>query len=167
MTDTFTWHDVVDPEHLELVSSIAEDVWPKTFRSILSEEQIRYMMDMMYSPDVLKKELDAGVRFEVLFINGAPSGYISYSPYKGKTAKLHKVYLLQKYHRQGIGQLMLNRAADRCRELGFSRLRLNVNKHNLQAQSAYRRNGYEVVKEEKNPIGRGFFMDDFVMERTL
>ena len=95
MTDTFTWHDVVDPEHLELVSSIAEDVWPKTFRSILSEEQIRYMMDMMYSPDVLKKQLDAGVRFEVLFINGPPSGYISYSPYKGNTAKHQQVYLLQ------------------------------------------------------------------------
>lgn len=167
MKDAFVWHEVVEPEQLELVSSIAEDVWPKTFRSILSEEQIRYMMNMMYSKPTLERELSEGVRFDVLFINGSPAGYVSFSAEPGKTAKLHKVYLLQQYHGQGIGQLMLNHAADRCRESGCVAVKLNVNKQNVRAQKAYRRNGYAVVASEKNPIGNGFFMDDFVMERKL
>ena len=83
------------------------------------------------------------------------------------TAKLHKVYLLERYHGRGIGSAMLAQAEERARELGFRRLRLNVNKHNERAIRAYLRNGFVTVEAVKNPIGQGFFMDDFVMEKAL
>ena len=35
---------------LETVRRIAAVIWPETFRSILSQEQIIYMMQMMYAP---------------------------------------------------------------------------------------------------------------------
>ena len=45
---------------LARVRAIADDVWPKTFREILSPEQIIYMMKMMYAPEVMEKELTEG-----------------------------------------------------------------------------------------------------------
>ncbi|MDD3154802.1 MAG: hypothetical protein PHS41_08035 [Victivallaceae bacterium] len=41
---------------LESIRRIAADIWPKTFRTILSPEQITYMMQMMYAPEVMAGE---------------------------------------------------------------------------------------------------------------
>lgn len=157
------------PESLSAVRTIAEVIWPVTFAPILSQKQIEYMMNMMYAPEVMERELASGYRFEILQAAGKDAGYISYSPYEGHpdTAKLHKVYLLQEYHGQGLGQVMLDHAQEQCRKLGFSYIVLNVNKYNDRAIKAYKRNGFEIAESVKNPIGNGFFMDDYVMKKKL
>ena len=155
------------PESLQIVRDIAAEVWPKTFAPILPPEQIPYMMRMMYAPEVMECELREGYRFAALVVDGVPSGYISWSPYHGDTAKLHKVYLLTSCHGRGFGRMMLDYASDVCRAAGFKKLRLNVNKHNERAISVYLRNGFETVESVKNDIGGGFFMDDYVMEKRL
>ena len=155
------------PESLQIVRDIAAEVWPKTFAPILPPEQIPYMMNMMYAPEVMERELREGYRFASLLVDGAPSGYVSWSPYHGETAKLHKVYLLTSCHGQGFGRMMLDYVSETCRAAGFRKLRLNVNKHNERAISVYRKNGFETVESVKNDIGGGFFMDDYVMEKRL
>lgn len=157
------------PASLAAVREIADEVWPETFRSILSEEQIRYMMNMMYAPDVMEQELAEGYRFELVRANQENAGYIVCSPCPSQpdTMKLHKLYLRSRFHGQGIGQQMLDHACEVSRELGFQTLRLNVNKQNSKAIKAYNKNGFKTVEAVKNPIGSGFFMDDFVMEKKL
>lgn len=160
--------EVTGNNDLQIIRDIAADIWPKTFAEILSPEQITYMMQMMYAPEVMEKELANGFHFEILSIDRIPAGYISWSAYNlPGTAKLHKVYLLEKFHRQGIGSAMLKQAEKRASAAGFTRLRLNVNKYNDKAKKAYIRNGFEVVDSVKIDIGNGFFMDDFVMEKPL
>ena len=52
-----TFEEIIEPEKLQIIRDIADDIWPKTFAEILSPEQIRYMMQMMYAPKVMEKEL--------------------------------------------------------------------------------------------------------------
>ncbi len=159
---------LLSPAELTEVRKLADIIWPVTFRPILSPEQIAYMMEMMYAPAVMEKEFNDGIYFELLELDGAPAGYLSYGHYPiPDTVKLHKVYLLQQFHHQGHGSAMLRHAALAARELGAKYLRLNVNKHNAQAIRAYERNGFHTIESVKNDIGNGFFMDDFVMQRTL
>ena len=156
------------PDSLAVVRDIAAEIWPETFRTILPPEQIPYMMKMMYAPEVMAGELAAGVRFDVLYIGEVPAGYVSYSRFDlPGVAKLHKVYLLSRFHGRGYGTLMLEHACRRCRELGFDRVRLNVNKYNSRAIAAYERNGFARVESVKIDIGGGFFMDDYIMEKAL
>lgn len=162
------FEELTTPESLQIIRDIAADVWPKTFAEILSSEQICYMMQMMYSPEVMEKELNNGYHFEIVKIDNKPVGYFSWSPYDlPDTVKLHKVYLLQKFHSQGIGSAMLKHAEKRIKEAGFCKLRLNVNKNNQRAIKAYTRNDFANIESVKIDIGNGFFMDDFVMEKTL
>ncbi len=162
------FRELTTPESLQLIRDIAAEIWPATFAGILSGEQIKYMMQMMYAPEVMAKELQNGYHFETVCIDGVPGGYLSYSAYTiPGTAKLHKVYLLTQYHRRGIGSQMLDHAAETVKAAGFSRLRLNVNKNNARAIKAYLRNGFTQIEAVKIDIGNGFFMDDFVMEKTL
>ena len=168
MNDTIQFEALETPEALAVVRAIADDVWPKTFASILSPEQIPYMMRMMYAPEVMEVELARGVRFDLLRVSGVPAGYVSYEFHgTDKYTKLHKAYLLQGFQRRGLGRAMLDHVAEVARAKGAPSLRLNVNKHNARAISVYEANGFRTVESVKNDIGGGFFMDDFVMEKPL
>ncbi len=163
------FEELKTPEALDSIRNIARQVWPQTFSAILSPEQISYMMNMMYSPEVMERELAEGFHFEIVKLDDTPSGYLSYSAYAGHpgVAKLHKVYLLPGFHSLGLGQQMLNHAQEQCRKLHFSAILLTVNKHNERAIRAYRRNGFTVTAAVKTPIGSGFFMDDYIMQKDL
>jgi ribosomal protein S18 acetylase RimI-like enzyme len=164
----FEFEKLTTKSSLQIIRDIAADIWPKTFASILSKEQISYMMQMMYAPSVMEKELDDGFNFEIIKINDRPAGYFSWSKYElPQTAKLHKLYLLEQFHGQGIGSKMLDQVAMRAKNAGFVKLRLNVNKYNAKAIKAYQRNNFVTVESVKIDIGNGFFMYDFVMEKEL
>lgn len=157
------------PESLSAVRSIAAEIWPETFRDILSGEQIAYMMKMMYAAPVMNDELARGVRFILVKVDGENAGYISWSPCPDspQTAKLHKLYLRSRWHHTGTGSAMLRYMIGLCRGLGFKFLKLNVNRHNAPAIRAYARNGFRVVEKVCTDIGGGFVMDDYVMQTTL
>ena len=154
---------------LPLVRQVADIVWPVTFRPILSEEQVAYMMEMMYAPSVMEREYDEGIQFRGVFDGGRAVGYLIMGPCDAKadTLKLHKCYLLPDYQGRGLGSRMLQTAIALARADGYNFLRLNVNRHNEKAIRAYLRNGFKTVETVDNPIGNGFYMNDFVMEIQL
>ncbi|MDD3886076.1 MAG: GNAT family N-acetyltransferase [Victivallaceae bacterium] len=167
MSENVTITELLKPEELVEIRQIAAVIWPETFRTILSGEQIAYMIKMMYDPSVMERELADGFHFALLRIDGVAAGYCSWSAYRPGAAKLHKVYLLSNYHFRGYGRMMIEYVASRCRRDGFCELYLNVNKRNLTAQAAYRRRGFEAVEAVSINIGNGYVMDDFVMRLAL
>ena len=156
-------------DELHLVRQVADEVWPLTFREILSPEQIVYMMEMMYAPEVMEREYSEGIRFHGVFDGEKAVGYFIWGACKEVhgAAKLHKCYLLTEYQGKGIGTRMLKEVKQLAAQAGFSILRLNVNRHNEKAMKAYFRNGFTCVEMVDNPIGNGFYMNDFVMEVHL
>ena len=166
---TISFQELSSAEDLQIIRDLAADVWPKTFAPILSGEQIAYMMDMMYAPEVMNKELADNMYFELLRIDSEPAGYMVYSAYNHsrQTAKLHKLYLKHAFHGIALGQKMLDHVQTQCRKLGFSELILAVNKQNERAIKAYKRNGFATFESVCNPIGNGFFMDDYLMKKSL
>ncbi len=161
-----SFHLLKKKDELVFIREIAASIWPETFAGILSPEQIRYMMNMMYAPSVMDREFDSGFVFVLVRVDGCNAGYIVCSPDHG-VWKLHKLYLLSRYHSCGIGQKMLEHAAVLGRDRKFFAIRLNVNKQNIRAIRAYERNGFTTVESVKNPIGNGFYMDDYIMEKSL
>lgn len=154
---------------LPLVREVADVVWPVTFGEILSPEQLVYMMKMMYASDVMEREFDEGIRFNGVFDGGRAVGYLIWGdcPEHPGTAKLHKCYLLPEYQGLGIGSYMLRECKKLAARDGYVRLRLNVNRHNAKAIKAYLRNGFATVETVDNPIGNGFYMNDYVMEAEI
>ena len=160
---------LLEKNELYLVRQVADEVWPLTFREILSPEQITYMMKMMYAPEVMEREYAEGIRFNGVFDDEKAVGYYIWGACKEMqgVAKLHKCYLLTEYQGKGIGSRMLAEAKQQAAKAGYSTMRLNVNRHNEKAMRAYFRNGFKAVEMVDNAIGNGFFMNDFVMEVTL
>ena len=74
-----TYAKVETPGDREVVRGIVSLVWPVCYSGILSNEQISYMLDMMYSDDVIIKDTEGGVPFWICYLDGTPAAIISYA----------------------------------------------------------------------------------------
>lgn len=156
-------------QELVLVQSIAQRTWPTTFATILSPEQIEYMLNWMYDLAQLEGQLSKGHTFLIAAEEDTELGFAGFelNYVEGPTAKLHKLYLLPEAQGKGLGKTLLFEVAQRARAAGQKKLQLNVNKYNRQAIDFYLRMGFVTLREEVNDIGKGYVMDDFVMELAL
>lgn len=156
-------------DHIFVIQSLAKVVWPVTFRSILSEEQIVYMMDMMYSTSSLEKQMgEQNHHYLILENEGEYVGFLSYeTDYKGSNiTKVHKIYVLPSAQGKGYGRILLDAARDIASNNNNRELSLNVNRWN-KAIDFYQRMGFEIVMEEDIDIGDGFLMQDYVMNNKI
>lgn len=50
-------------EHIPAINKLAHTIWPVTYKDIISARQLEYMLELIYSPDSLLKQMDEGHRF--------------------------------------------------------------------------------------------------------
>ena len=153
-------------QHIPTIKKLADYLWPKAFASILSTEQIDYMMEMMYSQASIEKQMDEGHQFAIAQKDNVDIGYVSYETNHNNShkTKIHKLYISPEYQRHGIGKLMVDYVAGQALKANNNSLFLNVNKFNTGAIGFYKKHNFVLTKKEVIDIGNGFIMDDFVFE---
>ena len=52
-----------DTEDINTIGFLAHQIWPNAYGNILSEEQLQYMLKLIYSPEALKKQMQQGHTF--------------------------------------------------------------------------------------------------------
>jgi GNAT superfamily N-acetyltransferase len=158
---------LAEEEDLWLVRELAEQIFPVTYQDIVEAKQIVYMMDLIYSPEALVSQLDAGQVFHILYYETQPAGFASYTPFPDQRRfKLNKIYLHPKLQGKGLGKYLLQDMIARVKNDGGTELQLNVNRFNT-AKGFYENMGFTILKEELLDIGNGYFMDDYVMHISL
>lgn len=153
-------------EDAQSIQKLAKDIWPAAYGSILSKEQLEYMLDKYYSTDVLSKQIHDHHFFYLAFYNQSPVGFASLSMIEENKCKLHKLYVLPSIQKTGLGKQLLEKTEITAKEMGAKTLQLNVNRNN-SARLFYERNDFSIIREEDIDIGNGFFMNDYVMEKKL
>jgi ribosomal protein S18 acetylase RimI-like enzyme len=151
---------------ISLIRDLALLIWPPTYSSILSKEQIDYMLDLLYSESSLVKQMQEGHEFILVYDEDERVGFASSSEVDPGIFKLHKIYVLPSQQGKGTGRFIIENLINQIKSAGASALKLNVNRHN-NARSFYEKLGFAVIAEEDIDIGNGYFMNDYVMERRL
>jgi len=155
-------------EDLPRLSALAADIWRASYPGIISNDQIEYMLTMMYDVDVLRREMDEGIRYDIATIDGQWIGFAGYGPTSTRgEVKLHKLYLRKEYQGAGLGSRMLRHVMQQAAQQGCETITLNVNKGNALAIRAYERAGFIVKESVVVDIGGGYVMDDYVMGRRV
>jgi len=156
---------------IPVIQRIAYQPWTVTFEHILSLEQITYMLDMMYSSESLAKQIqEKGHTFLLAgFGDQEAMGFAAFEiNYQGlPITKIHKIYILPETQGKGLGKKLFDHISQECIEKGNHRLSLNVNRDNNNALEFYKKNGFEVTGEEDIPIGQGYLMEDFILEKDI
>jgi ribosomal protein S18 acetylase RimI-like enzyme len=152
---------------IPLIRHLTFKVWPQTYASVLTGEQINYMLDMMYSEfSLINQMTNEGCTFILLYENEIPVGFASFSQTEPRYWKLHKIYILEENQGKGIGKLAINYILAIIKPQNAISLQLQVNRYN-KAKFFYEKLGFTVKKIADFEIGNGYFMNDFVMELML
>ena len=154
-------------EDIPAIQHIAYETWPITYGSIQSKAQLDYMLELIYSPSSLEKQMDNGSRFLLVKENNKTIAFAAYFLKSPNVYKLDKLYALPNQQGKGLGRMLMNNIIDEIKSLGVTALHLNVNRYNIKAQKFYEHLGFKIIEEVDVPIGGGFFMNDYVMEKRL
>ncbi len=148
------------------IRQIAQATWPATYGPILSQEQIDYMLQWMYSENTLREQMKQGHQFYMAELNGKAHGFAGVSD-EGKTVfKLHKLYVIPDTQKTGAGKALLQQVIRYAKTNGGTQLLLQVNRHN-NAKGFYEKHGFTILKEADTDIGNGYFMNDYIMQLPL
>jgi len=166
-TDKIRVVRVTEPD-IPTVQSLAHRIWHDCYPRMISREQIAYMLELMYSTQVLQRELASGVVYELAWRGNKAIGYLSYSFDKRRgEVTLHKVYLLKRQQGKGFGQQLLEHVKTQAQQLQAKVISLRVNRFNLKAIRAYLDAGFVGAGKNVADIGGGFVMDDYLMRYRL
>lgn len=156
-----------DIDDIATIGFLAQQIWPGTYQDILKPQQLTYMMELIYSPDSLQQQMRNKHQFLIAELDEEPIGFASYSLLdEPGVYKLQKLYVHPKTQGKGIGKALVDFIVDQLPRPEATILRLNVNRYN-KARQFYERMGFIVTKEEDIDIGNQYFMNDYVMEKTI
>ena len=154
-------------EDIGALIELAGVIWRQHYPDMISVDQIEYMLAERYTPEAVRAQMcrdDAW--WDKALIGARMIGFVHYE-LSGCVMMLNQVYVHQDCQRQGHGGRLLAQVEKQARSSACGAVRLKVNKRNFNSIAAYRKHGYAVVATALADIGGGFFMDDYVMEKTL
>ena len=103
---------------IPLINNLAKQVFPETYKNILSQEQIDFMMDWMYSPESLRKQMEEeGHTYYIAYEECEAAGYVSIQPLDKDLFELQKIYVLPYYQKYRLGRQLFEQAVKAIREL--------------------------------------------------
>ena len=150
------------------IRQLAEQIFPATYKEIISQEQIDFMMDWMYSISNLNKQMDGGHIYFLAYRETAPVGYVSVEQQNKDLFHLQKIYVLGSEQGTGCGKFLFTEAVKYIKTVHPApcTMELNVNREN-RAIRFYEHMGMHKARQGDFSIGNGYFMNDYIMSMEL
>ena len=142
------------------MSEMATEIVREHFDPLIGKAQNDYMIGKFQTFDAIREQLRHGYLYYFVLEEGRRIGFLAFYP-KESCLYLSKFYLYKEERGKGYSRSMCDFVVQKAREAGLSAVELNVNRSN-SAVYAYEKLGFRLVRTEKNDIGEGYFMDDFV-----
>ncbi|MGL6202456.1 MAG: GNAT family N-acetyltransferase [Lachnospiraceae bacterium] len=148
---------------VEAIADLAAIIWHEHFISILSMEQIDYMVEKFQSYRALKEQISEGYEYYQLKVDGELVGYAGIHEVEDALF-LSKLYIRKDCRGQNLSSQAFAFLKNLCKERSLRKIWLTCNKYNSHTLDVYKHFGFETVNTQEADIGNGFIMDDFIME---
>ena len=156
----------ISEDEIPILSELATSILREHFDPIIGKAQNDYMLEKFQSISAIKEQFKKGYLYYWVKFENKNIGFLAFYPVENKLY-LSKFYLLKEYRGKKISRKMLEFLVNYAKDKKLKSIYLNVNKHNDSAVNVYKHLGFIIIREEKNDIGNGFYMDDFVFEYTI
>ncbi len=145
------------------IAFLAHKIWNEHYLSIISQGQIDFMLDKMYSAESLTEQMNQGHQFYLVSQENFALGYCSFSKKEEGNYFVNKFYVDVSSHRSGIGTQLLNFVLQQIPD--YKTIELAVNRENYKAINFYFKQGFTIKHTFDLEIGEGFYMNDFLMAK--
>lgn len=129
-------------------------IWEDTYRPILSQKQILFLLDKYFSKENIHKFRQSGYEYYKIDDVG-----VLVIVERETDIYVDKLYLLPSARGKGYPSFVFSQLLKRKKPLT-----LNVNQANARAIACYQKNGFTVIKQEKIPLANGMVNIDYVMQ---
>jgi diamine N-acetyltransferase len=144
------------------ISALAKKIWNQYYPNIITQDQIDYMLHMMYCDSSLTEQItEKKHQFFLIQQDRLSIGFISVNEVSQGNWFLNKFYIDQSKASQGIGSRAFHQVMS---IMSPSSIVLTVNRKNFKSINFYFKNGFTIKEVKDFDIGNGYFMEDFVME---
>jgi len=153
--------------HVAIIQDLAHRSWQYAYSQILSPKQSDYMLKKMYNTPTIQAHLHNPNwnYFLLASEKNTFTGFIGYEHHhQPETTKLHRLYIAPEFMKRGYGKMAVEHVKESAKNVGNNRIILAVNKNNFRAQHFYAQQGFTIYDSSVFDIGRGFVMDDVLME---
>lgn len=146
----------------------------ETFADTNTEENMKQYLAESFALDQLAKEVeDQDSQFFFAQVANEVIGYLKINTGKAQTEaalpdalEIERIYVLQAYHGQKIGQQLYEYAVRRAQDAGLHWIWLGVWENNQRAISFYKKNGFEAFDKHIFHVGDDDQID-FMMKKSL
>ncbi|MFN8297823.1 MAG: GNAT family N-acetyltransferase [Chitinophagales bacterium] len=147
---------------IPVIAALAHKIWHEHYPSIITVEQIDFMLGDRYSKDAIIEGMQHGEQYFLAYAGDEPVALADIQK-REKDYYLHKFYVDVSKHRGGIGTAFFNYLLQQMD--AKLPIRLQVNRQNFKAVNFYFRSGFVIESVGDFDIGGGYFMNDFIMVR--
>ncbi len=153
-------------QDFQVIEQLADTIWREHYIPIVGKPQIDYMLNKFQSVKAMEEQTANRYEYYTAFYEELPVGYLSIKP-ETEHLFLSKIYLLSSYRGKGIGKTMMQFITEKAKNYNFSKIRLTVNKYNVNSIKVYEKMGFVNVGDIIIDIGNGFVMDDYEMVKVI
>lgn len=147
------------------IIEVADATWRQTYTSIISQEQIDFMYERMYSAAAILQQMQDGVTFLMCFEDDKILGFVSYQIQEDNIIYIPKLYVKPEAHKKGIGKLLIDAVEKIALKNKVNFLELNVNRKN-PAMYFYKKIGFELYEKVDIAYGK-FWLNDYVLRKKI
>jgi len=151
---------------LEIVVSLAREIWTEHYVPIIGKEQVAYMLSRFQSKEAIAEQIASGMFYYLMRENNKFIGYIAVQQ-KGQELFLSKIYVKLSKRGRGYGRKAIHFAETLAKERSLTKIVLTVNKNNVKSIKAYEKMGFKNSGSIIQDIGSDFVMDDFTMDKSI
>lgn len=149
------------PEDLEILKMVGIETFNDTFAAQNTVENMQQYLERAYADEKLLEELrNKDSFFYFLKDQGEILGYIKLNIEQAQTEKIaenslevERIYIRKAHFRKGYGKQLLQFAQEKANDFGKMTLWLGVWEYNFNAQSFYKKMGFNRIGEHSFVMG--------------
>lgn len=136
------------------ISRLKRQVWEETYRGIYPDSKIDNY-DFAANEEKFKSIIENNdINLYVVLDGNKIIAYMSEGkpvrPFENYSQEIGLLYILQKYHKQGIGTNLFNLAKQNIKARGYKNFIISCNKYNFNAQKFYTKMGGKIIKIDED-----------------
>ncbi len=148
------------------INKLANKIWRKHYTDIIGAETVEYMLELMYSPEAIKRDMLSSIEYFLIKFNNDEIGYLGIKQEYEKLF-LSRIYIKEEFRGKKFGRQAIEFISTIANNRTLSEIYLTVAKNNLNSIKFYKNCGFKITNDICKDIGKGFKMDDYVMNKIV
>ncbi|MDR0855937.1 MAG: GNAT family N-acetyltransferase [Clostridiales bacterium] len=164
--DNMTLKPIQTAQDVAALIPLLQRIWREVFSPLMSAGQLEYMLRTYQGADTILQDIESGTQYFFIVQDGAAIGYTAYA-LMPEYLFYSKIYLLSSARGKGLSSRLFTHVENVAKSAGKPKIHLHVCRLNKNAVEVYLHRGFQIVNTIDTPIGEGYFLVDYWMEKTL